>query len=123
VRLDARRFEELVVQALDSLPQWVREHMDNVEVLVTSWPSPGQLAAARVGHNTLLLGLYEGVPLTKRGRGYNLVPPDRITLFQGPLELQAHDDTTLIQVIRRTIIHEIAHHFGFSEEHLDELNC
>lgn len=123
MRVDARRFEELVVQALDSLPQWVREHMDNVEVLVASWPSPSQLATARIGHNALLLGLYEGVPLTKRGRGYNLVPPDRITLFQGPLESQAYDDATLIQVIQRTIIHEIAHHFGFSEEHLDELNC
>ena len=123
MRVDAGRFEELVVQALDSLPQWVRENMDNVDVLVAAWPSPSQLAAARIGRNALLLGLYEGVPLTKRGRGYNLVPPDRITLFQGPLELQAHDDATLVQLIRRTIIHEIAHHFGFSEEHLDELHC
>jgi predicted Zn-dependent protease with MMP-like domain len=121
--LGATKFEELVAQALDSLPEWVREHLDNVEVLTASWPSPSQLATAGIGRGALLLGLYEGVPLTKRGRGYNLVPPDRITLFQGPLELQALDDKSLIQAIRRTIIHEIAHHFGFSEEHLDKLNC
>jgi len=123
VRLGAAKFEELVAQALDSLPEWVREHLDNVEVLTASWPSPSQLATAGIGRGALLLGLYEGVPLTKRGRGYNLVPPDRITLFQGPLELQTLDDKSLIQAIRRTIIHEIAHHFGFSEEHLDKLNC
>lgn len=122
MRLEASKFEELVSQALDSLPEWVREHMDNVEVLIAPWPSSNQLAAAGLGHNALLLGLYEGVPLTQRGRGYHLVPPDRITLFQGPLELQARDDETLVQAIRRTIIHEIAHHFGFSEEHLNRLN-
>jgi len=123
MRWESSRFEELVIRALNSLPEWVREHMDNVEVLVAPWPSPDQLAAAGLGRNALLLGLYEGVPLTQRGRGYHLVPPDRITLFQGPLELRARDEETLIQAIRRTIIHEIAHHFGFSEEHLDQLNC
>jgi predicted Zn-dependent protease with MMP-like domain len=116
-------FEELVARAIDGLPKWVREHMDNVEILTAPWPTPSQLAAAGTAHGELLLGLYEGVPLIRRGRGYNLVPPDRITLFQGPLELQAYDNVDLMRAVRRTIIHEIAHHFGFSEEHLDELNC
>lgn len=123
MRLRRSEFEELVSQALDSLPDWVRARMDNVEIWIAPWPSPNQLAAAGLDRHALLLGLYEGVPLTRRGRGYHLVPPDRITLFQGPLEMQAREDEALIQAIRRTIIHEIAHHFGFSEEQLNKLNC
>lgn len=119
MRLSAARFEELVALALDGLPEWVREHMDNVAVVTAFWPTAEQLRAAPSGQ--MLLGLYQGVPLTRRGRGYSLVPPDRITLFQGPLERLARDEATLIALIRRTVVHEIAHHFGFSEEQLRAL--
>jgi predicted Zn-dependent protease with MMP-like domain len=119
--LDAAAFEALVAQALDELPDWVRQHMDNVAIVVAPWPTAQQLRSAGVREG-LLLGLYEGVPLTRRGRGYNLLPPDRITLFQGPLELTARHRRDLIRLIRRTVIHEIAHHFGFSEEKLRDLD-
>ena len=118
--LDAEAFEELVAQALDDLPDWVRAHLDNVAVVVAPWPTAAQRRSARVQEG-LLLGLYEGVPLTQRGRGYNLIPPDRITLFQGPLELTARHRRDLLRLIRRTVIHEIAHHFGFSEAALHDL--
>ena len=121
MRWSLTEFEEIVAQAVDDLPEWVRAHMDNVAITVASWPSPEQQKRLEGGESQLLLGLYEGVPLTRRGGGYHLVPPDRITLFQGPLEWIARDDRALVQLIRRTIVHELAHHFGFSEDHIRDL--
>jgi predicted Zn-dependent protease with MMP-like domain len=106
------RFKELVAEALDELPGWVRERLDNVEVLVEDRPPPGQ-------H---LLGLYEGVPLTERGAGYTWTLPDRITLYREPLEQDAGpDEAALKQAIADTVIHEVAHFFGISDRRLDEL--
>jgi len=122
VRLDST-FESLVAQAVDSLPEWVRAHMDNVAIVLEQTPTAQQLRTAGVPAGNDLLGLYEGVPLTQRGRGYQLVAPDRITLFQHPLERHAHDEAALVELVRQTIIHEIGHHFGFSEQHLRELGC
>ena len=119
MRQSAEAFERLVADALDELPEWVREHMSNVALVVMPWPTPAQLQSVDMGHT--LLGLYEGVPLTRRGRGYYLVAPDRISLFQGPLEAFAATDDALVALIQRTIVHEIAHHFGFSEEHIRSL--
>lgn len=119
VETDDRReesFEELVGQALDSLPTWVHEHLDNVAVVVAPWTTVEQRRVAHLGPESLLLGLYEGVPLSARGRGYNLVAPDRIILFRGPLESMARSRAHLLRLIQRTVVHEIAHHFGFSEE-------
>ncbi|MHB1354973.1 MAG: metallopeptidase family protein [Anaerolineae bacterium] len=121
MRTSSNDFENLVAQALDTLPEWVQEYMSNVLVTVEPWPNASQLQAAEITPGKTLLGLYQGIPLTQRGRGYQLVPPDRISLFQGPLESYANNDLALKQLIRRTIIHEIAHHFGFSEEKLREL--
>ncbi len=119
--LAADAFEGLVAEAVNALPEWVREQMDNIEITIAPWPSAAQLRSVNVRGGETLLGLYEGVPLTKRGRGYNLTPPDRITLFQRPLELQAGDPSHLVRIIQQTIIHEIAHHFGISDEKLDQL--
>ena len=123
MHLDPEAFEALVAQAVDQLPEWVRAHIDNVAITLQQAPSPEQRRAGRVRDGFELLGLYEGVPLTQRGRGYQMVPPDRITLFQRALERSAPDATALVALIRHTIIHEIAHHFGFSEERLRELDC
>lgn len=129
MRLTAEAFEALVAQAIDGLPEWVRARMDNVAIVVEQVASTAQRRATELEPGGELLGLYEGVPLIQRGRGYQLVPPDRITLFQRPLERLASDekgDTSadaLVALIRRTILHEIAHHFGFSDAYLDELGC
>lgn len=123
MRLSASQFEALVAEALDDLPEWIRERTDNVAVVVAGWPTCEQMCAARMGREEILLGLYEGVPLAKRGRGYGLVPPDRITLFQGPLQLRAGNEAELVRLMRRTIAHEIAHHFGLSEAQLRHLGC
>jgi predicted Zn-dependent protease with MMP-like domain len=107
-----RRFEQLAAQALDELPAWVHHRLENVDVMVED--------EAPSDHPTLL-GLYEGVPLTERGSGYTWALPDRITLFQGPIERQAGSPRDLKRVIGETVVHEVAHFFGITEDRLREL--
>jgi len=114
-------FQTLVAEALANLPSEVLEKMDNVAVTVAFWPSRTQLARAGVKSPHTLLGLYEGVPLTRRGLHYGMVPPDRITLFQGPIEATCHAPAAIREQVRRTVIHEIAHHFGIDEARIRDL--
>jgi predicted Zn-dependent protease with MMP-like domain len=110
---DELRFEEYAREALDSLPPDLREQMSNVEIVVVDEPPAGQP----------LLGLYEGVPLTRRGGWYAGVLPDKITIFRGPLErLYGRDAERLRREVRRVVLHEIAHHFGISDERLVEID-
>lgn len=111
--VSGERFEELVVEAMDGLPGWIQERLDNVEVLVEDLPPPGE---------RLLLGLYEGIPLTQRGGGYFGVLPDRITLFKRSIETVASDEEDLRRVVRHTVVHEFAHFFGISDERLREID-
>ncbi|HET9311888.1 MAG TPA: metallopeptidase family protein [Actinomycetota bacterium] len=112
---DRDRFGELVVEALDALPEWVHRALDNVEVLVDGDPPEG------VDPDTL--GLYEGIPLTERGSDYTGVLPDRITLFAIPIVGEAgENEDALKQVIGETVVHEIAHHFGIDDDRLHELD-
>ncbi len=122
--LTTTEFEELVVAALATLPPALQTKMENVEVLVKAWPSKTELREAHVPPGHTLLGLYQGIPLTDRTSGYNLVTPDIITLFQGPLEAAAQGDlAALREQVRHTMVHEIAHHFGISDERLHELGA
>ena len=107
------RFEELVAEALDELPEWVRQRLENVDVLVESTPPRDQPG---------LLGLYEGVPLTQRDHGYFGHLPDRITLFRSNLVHSARGDEELRRRIRHTVVHEVAHFFGISDERLREID-
>lgn len=110
---ERERFEELVADALDGLPDWVAERLDNVEVLIEEMPA---------SRDRGLLGVYEGIPLTKRGLDYAGVVPDRITLFRRNIEAHAGDEQSLKRVIRHTVVHEIAHFFGISDERLLEID-
>lgn len=122
--LSPQTFELLVVEAVASLPVYFQEKLENIEILVTVWPSSREMNQAGVPHGTLLLGLYQGIPLTERTHYYNLVPPDTITLYQGPIERVAGDDYKKIRAqVRHTVVHEIAHHFGISDERLRELGA
>lgn len=106
-------FDQTVQEALDSLPVELRDRMSNVELVVEDEPPPGQP----------LLGLYQGVPLTRRGSGYSGALPDKITIYRGPLErLYGHDPELLRGQIRHVVLHEVAHHFGISDERLIELD-
>lgn len=112
------RFEELVADALDEIPPELASEMENVAVVVEEWPTPAQLG----GRSGTLLGLYEGVPLTKRDPiGYGGVLPDRITIFLGPLSARARDEVELAAQVRVTVLHEVGHHFGMSDRRLHEL--
>jgi predicted Zn-dependent protease with MMP-like domain len=116
--MDVKRFSELVSRALDSLPDEFLDIMDNVEILVEDYPTPAQCRGSK---RTELLGLYEGIPLTERGTHYNLVLPDKITIFQKPIEAICKTDAEIINQVEKTVRHEIAHYFGMTDEQLDEI--
>jgi predicted Zn-dependent protease with MMP-like domain len=106
-------FDQVVQDALDSLPRELRDQISNVEIVVEEEPPLGQA----------LLGLYQGVPLTRRGSGYSGALPDKITVYRGPLErLYGWDAHVLRDQIRHVVLHEIAHHFGISDERLIEID-
>jgi len=121
--VDEETFGELVADAVDSLPEEFLERMENVELFIETWPSHDDLEEAGLTprDKRSLLGLYHGVPLTHRGAFYSALP-DRITIFQRPIELAAGEDEEKIRSeVRQTVIHEIAHYYGISDERLDEL--
>jgi predicted Zn-dependent protease with MMP-like domain len=111
--MEPEEFDAAVAAALESLPPELAGAMSNVELVVEDEPPAGQP----------LLGLYQGVPLTLRSSGYSGALPDKITIYSGPLERHfGHDPETLRRQIRHVVLHEIAHHFGISDERLIELD-
>ena len=119
--MDRERFEWLVAGAVDDLPEEFLSRLENIDVVVESHPTHYQQSKARLSHNQTLLGLYEGVPLTKRGTHYGLVPPDKITIFQKPIETRCRYDDEIVAEIQRVVKHEIAHHFGISDARLQQI--
>ena len=119
--MNRREFESLVVLAIDSLPAEFKELMENVDVTVEDYPSRWQLSEAEARQGYTLLGLYEGVPLTERGAHYGLVAPDKITIFQKPIEEKCRDGSSGEKEIAEVVKHEIAHHFGIGDDRLDQI--
>ena len=109
-------FEELVERALEGLPPELLELVDNVAIVVEDWPG---YSTPLAGQHTLY-GLYEGIPLTQRGSRYYGALPDKITIFSGPLTRDFPPEE-LEEQVRVTVVHEIAHHFGFDDDYLEEL--
>ena len=119
--MDSQRFEQLVIQAIESLPDELRDRMENIDIVIADRPSPHQLEYSDREKGELLLGLYEGVPLTDRSGFYGMVAPDKITIFQQAIESVCRSDTEIVGEIRRVVLHEIAHHFGIDDNRLEEL--
>ncbi len=119
--MDRERFEWLVAKAVDSLPEEFRTKLENIDVVVKDQPTSRQLDELRLKRGEMLLGLYQGVPLTKRSRHYGMVLPDKITIFQRPIEARCKNDTEVKAEIQRVVQHEIAHHFGISDSRLKQL--
>lgn len=115
------RFQILVREALDSLPEDFRVHLDNVAVVIEDRPPPG-LEADADDEDGPLLGLYEGHPLPERSFDYGLVLPDKITIFKSNVESICATDDEVRHEVRLTVLHEIAHHFGIDDDRLDELD-
>ena len=121
--MEAETFEQLVVEALDGLPEKILGWLENIEVVVDDWPTGRQLASVGIGHNSTLLGLYEGVPLTARGANYGLVLPDKVTIFRGPILSFCVTPGEARDMVRHTVVHELAHHFGIDDDRLRELGA
>ena len=119
--MDRERFETLVARVVESLPEEFHTRLENIDVVVEDWPSQGQLAEVGLKRGATLLGLYEGVPLTRRSSHYGLVPPDKITVFQKPVEAKCRNDAEITAEIQRVVRHEIAHHFGIGDDRLEQL--
>ena len=119
--MDRESFKWLVTKAVDSLPDEFHAKLENIDVVVEDQPTSGQLAEVGLKRGRTLLGLYEGVPLTNRGRHYGLVVPDKITIFQKPIEAECSCEAEIISEIQRVVRHEIAHHFGISDARLRQL--
>lgn len=118
IEIEEDAFEALVADALDLIPEALGRYMENVAVFVDEWPTAEQLG----GRRGTLLGLYEGIDLTRRSPlSYGGVMPDRITIFRGPISRIANSPEQLVDMVRTTVIHEVAHHFGISDARLDEL--
>lgn len=111
-------FEQLVVEAVDSLPAELARAMQNVDIVVEDEPPREFVAELPPGHE--LLGHYHGVPLTGRSR-YDGVLPDKISIYKGPITRVARTPASIREQVRKTVIHEIAHHFGIDDPRLDEL--
>ena len=110
VEVPPERFTDLVAEALDDLPPELGRLMENVAVVVNNTSPPGSM-----------LGLYEGIPLTERYEYGGMAMPDRITVFRRAICAVCDDDEEVVEQVRVTVVHEVAHHFGISDERLDEL--
>ena len=119
--MDKEKFEDLVDQAVKRLPAEFLDHLDNVEVLVNDQPTPAQMRKNGLKANQTLLGLYEGVPQTRRTTNYGMVLPDKITIFQKTIEAKCRNEEEILAEIEHVVKHEIAHHFGISDERLREI--
>jgi predicted Zn-dependent protease with MMP-like domain len=113
--MERQEFEALVFRAIEALPAEFKSKLENVDVMVEDWPSPKQISQLRLRSKAQLLGLYEGVPQTKRDSGYNLILPDRISIFQKPIESECRSEAEIEAEIGRVVQHEIAHHFGIGD--------
>ena len=114
-------FEQLVADALATIPARFREALSNLAIVVEDEPSPDVLETMGVEPPDTLLGLYQGTPLTERRWDYGNTLPDRILLFQGPLERGSEDEDDLVIAVGETLIHEVGHYFGLSEEEIEEI--
>lgn len=119
--LTDEQFDALITRAMDELPQEYIKGLDNVAIVMADDPTEEQKVKMKLREHTILLGLYEGIPLTQRGNGYTFVLPDKITLFKHSILRVVRNDEELFEQIKRTLWHEIAHYYGLNHAHMDKL--
>jgi len=119
--LSDEQFDQLITRAMDELPQRYIRGLDNVAIVYADDPTSEQKEKMHLDNNHLLLGLYEGIPMTRRGAGYTFVLPDKITLFKHQIMAVSPDEGTLFEQVKRTLWHEIAHFYGLSHADMDRL--
>ncbi len=116
--MDAKSFEALVVEAVESLPEDIKQKLENIGVVIEDEPTAEHRRAGGSKEDGFLMGLYQGVPLSKRTHYYGNVLPDKITIFKNSIERICRTDNDIKETVRRTVIHEFAHHFGISDDHM-----
>ena len=121
--MDRQTFEQLVADSLNGLPEAFRARLDNVDVVVEDWPDPETMRLADVHHPAQLLGFYHGVPQTKRTHHYGLVLPDKISIYQRPIEMRCRTVEQVRTTVQRVLRHEVAHHFGLDDDRLREIGA
>jgi predicted Zn-dependent protease with MMP-like domain len=121
--VDRESFVELVLRALDGLPEEFRERIANLDVAVEDVARLDDYARTRTSRRSTLLGVYRGVPLTRRGAHYNMTLPDTIVIFQQPIQRLARDEDDLERRVRHVVQHEVAHYFGISDDRLREIDA
>lgn len=123
LEISDEQFEKLISRAMDELPQEYIRGLDNVVVTYDDEPTPHQREKMKLRHDQTLFGLYEGIPRTQRGAGYNLVLPDKITIFKLPMARIHHDIEGLYGEVKHTLWHEIAHFYGLDHDRIDEIEA
>jgi predicted Zn-dependent protease with MMP-like domain len=119
--LTDEKFDELITRAMDELPQQYIKGLDNVAIVMADEPTDEQKMKMQIREHTVLLGLYEGIPLTHRGNNYTFVLPDKITLFKHSILRVVRSEDELFEQIKRTLWHEIAHYYGLNHARMEEL--
>ena len=119
--MEREHFRELVHEAVESLPRELLMRVQNVDIVIEWRPTAQDRHQAGIGPGSTLLGLYHGVPLPDRGENYNLVLPDKISIYQGPIESICRTDNEVREQVRTTVLHEIGHYFGIDDDRLHEL--
>lgn len=117
------QFASLISRAMDELPQEYIRGLDNVVVTYDDEPTPHQRKKMKLRENQTLFGLYEGIPRTQRGAGYNLVLPDKITIFKLPMLRIHYDEDSLYREVKHTLWHEIAHFYGLDHDRIHEIEA
>ncbi len=121
--MESERFEDYVTEALEGLPEMFLDRLENVEILVEDFPSWNTMRLAKVRSKWNLLGFYHGVPLTERTSGYNLITPDKISIYRRPIEAQVSTEEELRELVHRVVRHEVAHYFGIDDDRLVEIGA
>lgn len=121
IELSDDQFDSLITRAMDELPQEYIKGLDNVAIVMADEPTEEQKVKMKLREHTILLGLYEGIPLIQRGAGYTFVLPDKITLFKHSILRIVNDEDELFEQIKRTLWHEIAHYYGLDHGRIHEL--
>ena len=121
--MDRAEIEAIVMDAVAALPDEFRDQIANLEFAVEDWARPDDYARTRTPGGSTILGVYRGIPLTKRGSGYHMILPDSIVIFQQPLQRMAANADDLAARVRHVVKHEIAHYFGISDDRLREIDA
>ncbi|HEY4523771.1 MAG TPA: metallopeptidase family protein [Candidatus Paceibacterota bacterium] len=115
-KLNWSEFEKIVAEGIDMIPERFLGKLNNVAIVIEAEPTPAQKKKLNLHRGWTLFGLYEGIPQSSRGTNYTSVLPDKITIFQRPIEESARDPKDIKEIVKNTVWHEIAHHFGMNED-------